>query len=135
MTDTTMNNTNPMLDFAARMAEWDKERKATVAANRCALHETLSSLGVAEIVAEYDAYGDSGNIESVSISPEGFEMEESLNFRLRDFLWSVVYDLHPGFENNDGGDGEIRWNVEENKIDVDHRERFTDYNSYSHEGV
>jgi hypothetical protein len=50
-------------------------------------------------------------------------------------LWDVVYDLHPGFENNDGGDGEVEWDVSADKMQIEHRERFTDYNSYSHEGV
>ena len=55
--------------------------------------------------------------------------------QLCDLLWNIVYGLHPGFENNDGGFGEIEWDIAADSITIEHNQRFTDYNSYSHEGV
>jgi hypothetical protein len=55
--------------------------------------------------------------------------------QLCDLLWNIVYGLHPGFENNDGGFGDIEWDIAADSITIEHNERFTDYNSYSHEGV
>ena len=122
-------------DLSGELARWSQERKARLATERKVLRETLTSLGVMRIEARYDGYGDSGNVEEIVLTPEAVTLEDGLHTKLADFLWSVAYDLHPGFENTDGGDGEITWDLTENKIDLEHRERFTDYNTYSHEGV
>ena len=40
----------------------------------------------------------------------------------------MAYALNPGFENPDGGDGEVIWEINTDKIHIEHREWFTDYN-------
>lgn len=40
----------------------------------------------------------------------------------------MAYALNPGFENPDGRDGEVIWEIDTDKIHSEHRERFTDDN-------
>lgn len=47
----------------------------------------------------------------------------------------MAYALHPGFENNEGAQGEFEWDVTEDKINIEHREFYTEYNDYSHEDL
>lgn len=119
----------------AKMSQWEEERKQQTAAERIVLLAELKAVGITQVDAYYDGCGDSGNVDCTSFKPEGIKLSANLDMRLCDFLWSVAYNLHPGFENNDGGCGEITWAIETDVIDVEHQERFTDYTDYSHEDV
>ncbi len=128
----------PMIDAIDIMAfiEKDKlERDARNAKDRAVLHAFLQSKGVTRVDAQYDAYGDSGNVEAITFTPDSVMIEAAQEEALRDFIWSMAYALHPGFENNDGGDGEVVWEIDEDKIQIEHRERFTDYNLYTYEDL
>ena len=144
-----------MTDFMARLAERQAERDAENRVLRAELVAMLRDAGVETVTAHYDAYGDSGNIEEVVLLPEIPKVEpvaveaeadrpqEDADHRLTtadaskldDFLWSTVYGLHPGFENNEGGYGDISWDVCADGISIEHSDRFVDVNCYSHEGV
>jgi len=124
-----------MTEIMARVQEMNAQRAEATAAKRIEVKKTLEAHGITAVSAEYDAYGDSGNIESVRWEPKTKQLSPEVERCAADLLWDVVYDLHPGFENNDGGDGEVEWDVSADKMQIEHRERFTDYNSYSHEGV
>lgn len=144
-----------MTGFTARLAERETERDAENRVLRAELVAMLRDAGVETVTAHYDAYGDSGNIEEVVLLPELPKVElvaveaeadrpqEDADHRLTtadaskldDFLWSTVYGLHPGFENNEGGYGDISWDVTADSISIEHSERFVDVNCYSHEGV
>lgn len=119
-------------DLMAKMAA---ERKLSLQGARAEQLKTLTALNISQVDAKYDAYGDSGNIEDITVTPKGVELDDAQETTLSDFLWSVAYQLHPGFENNDGGYGELRWDITRDVIDVDHNERFTDCTSYIHEDV
>lgn len=128
----------PMIDAIDIMAFMEKdkaERDARNAKDRAVLHAFLQSKGVTRVDAQYDAYGDSGNVEDITFTPVTVMIETAQEEALRDFIWSMAYALHPGFENNDGGDGEVVWEIDEDKIQIEHRERFTDYNLYTHEDL
>jgi hypothetical protein len=128
----------PMIDAIDIMAFMEKdkaERDARNAKDRAVLHALLQSKGVTRIDAQYDAYGDSGNVKDITFTPVTVMIETAQEEALRDFIWSMAYALHPGFENNDGGDGEVVWEIDEDKIQIEHRERFTDYNLYTHEDL
>lgn len=130
--------TTPMIDAIDIMAFMEKdkaERDARNAKDRAVLHAFLQSKGVTRVDAQYDAYGDSGNVEDITFTPVIVMIETAQEDALRDFIWSMAYALHPGFENNDGGDGEVVWEIDEDKIQIEHRERFTDYNLYTHEDL
>ncbi|WP_171182071.1 DUF6878 family protein [Ruegeria sp. HKCCD8929] len=127
---TTINET------MQRMA---RERKDELAGKRTALLPKLRKLGIEQIEATYDGYGDSGNIEDVILFPEGVRGDAALEANqlegLEDFLWAVAYNLNPGFEINDGAYGEISWDLRTDRIDVSHSERFTDTRYSEHEDV
>lgn len=157
----------PAFDMAtlfAEMARMQAERAEEVRKIRADLLVSLREAGIDRVEAHYDAYGDSGNIEEVTLLPEPPEPElpepelsaaaevvppdgelslgephprlpDAIMSRLQDMLWSTVYALHPGFENNEGGYGDITWDLATDQIAIEHSERFVDVNSYSHEGV
>ena len=76
------------------------------------------------IVLLYEGYGDSGGIE---------EKPDKLPEEAEDFLWDLLVSHEGGFENNEGGRGEIHWDLVEDKITIDHVEFFTESNERSHE--
>lgn len=63
---------------------------------------------------EYSGYGDSG----------GPEMCTPDRTDLQDFLYSFVYSQHAGYENNDGGQGTVSWDLLHDVITVDHGANF-----------
>lgn len=152
--------------ITALIVERHQTRREENAAIRAGLLSVLVGAGIDRIEAHYDAYGDSGNIESVDLlrkvshAPlvEGTEiaaeassialeadsdlyqpvqgpLAETDMTRLEDFLWTMVYCLHPGFENNEGGYGDIVWDLPRDTIAIEHSERFVDVNSYSYEDL
>ncbi len=112
-----------------------RARKEQLAADRKVILEILRQAGIARVEARYDGYGDSGNIEDVTFEPAGVQLAAGPLEELKDFLWAVPYELHPGFEINEGGYGEVTWDLVADRIDVSHNERFTDTNHHEHEDV
>ena len=119
MTDLQMN-------FAETMAKWQAEREAANKAARSELLPLLRSLGITEVTAEYEGYGDSGNIEDVTVQPAGIALPDELRTKLGDFAWSVAYHQHPGFENNEGGYGTLTWDLRNDSITLDHADRYVE---------
>ena len=103
-------------------ADWaERERKAEEARQkeRAELKDLLRAKGVERVEAGYDGYGDSGNVNNVAVSPEKVEVKE-VETRLADFIWATAYNLNPGFEIDDGGEGTLTWDVAKDRIDVRH---------------
>ena len=117
-------------DRNAVQARWAQEREA----ERTTLAETLRGAGAARIVAHYDGYGDSGNVHGITVSPDSAEIGD-IKARLADFVWDVAYGLNPGFENNDGGEGTVTWDIAADRIDVDHANFYTERDEYLHKDV
>ena len=128
MTDLQMN-------FAETMAKWQAEREAANRAARGELLPLLRSLGIAQVTAEYEGYGDSGNIEDVTVQPAGIALPDDLCTKLGDFAWSVAYHQHPGFENNEGGYGTLTWDVTADSIALDHADRHVECSHSRDEGL
>ena len=107
--------TSATADWAAR------ERKAEEARQRerIELRDLLRTKGVERVEAGYDGYGDSGNVNHVAVSPTDVEVKE-LATRLADFIWAIAYNLNPGFEIDDGGEGTLTWDIGKDRIDVNH---------------
>ncbi len=127
--------TDPQINFAETMAKWQAERDAANKAARSELLPRLRALGVTEVIAEYEGYGDSGNVEDVVVTPDTITLTEELRRRVEDFGWDFAYALSPGFENNEGGYGELIWSLETDKIDVSHSNRYIETNTTEHEGL
>lgn len=127
--------TNLQTDFAARVAQWQAEREAALKTVRKDLRAQLRDLGVTEVTAEYEGYGDSGNVEDLSVMPAELKLPEDLRTKLEDFAWSVAYNQHPGFENNEGGYGTLTWDVVADGISLDHADRYVECSHSFDEGL
>lgn len=75
---------------------------------------------------EYSGYCDSGGVQSSSFS-EGDLPEGETSYE--EFLGDLVYQTHPGYENNDGAQGDVTWDLEEDKIVIEHGQNVTTVNS------
>ena len=122
-------------DFYAQMLEAQKRAAEERAITRTALLTELRALGVTKIEVQYEGYGDSGNVEDVSVTPDTITLSEEMRRRVEDFGWDFAYALSPGFENNEGGYGELTWALETDKIDVSHSNRYIEANTTEHEGL
>ena len=125
------------IDWTALEVKWQKEREAVAAERkleRVALLEVLRDKEVTNVEAGYDGYGDSGNVGEIDFSAKEANMDD-LQERLSDFIWGMAYGLHPGFENNDGGEGTFLWDVKTDRIDIEHANFYTERDEYCHEDV
>ena len=114
------------------METWAAKRDVENKRVRAVLLAQLRILGITEVSAEYEGYGDSGNVEDITLQPSGTALLSELSGQLEDFAWALAYQQHPGFENNDGGYGTLTWDLLKDSINLDHADRFVV--SY-HEGL
>ena len=122
-------------DFYTQMLEAQKRAAEQRVETRAALLFELRALGVTSIEVQYEGYGDSGNVEDVVVTPDAITLTEELRRRVEDFGWDFAYALSPGFENNEGGYGELTWVLETDKIDVSHSNRYIETKTTEHEGI
>ena len=87
---------------------------------RAALLTGLRALGVTSVEVQYEGYGDSGNVEDVTVQPAEVQLPEPLATEVGDFAWSLAYHHHPGFENNEGGYGTLTWDLRNDSVTLDH---------------
>jgi hypothetical protein len=73
-----------------------------------ALRERLTRLGVTAVTANFDGYGDSGQIEALAAEPPGVILDRQLSDELEDYLFGL---LPGGWENNEGGYGDFAVDV------------------------
>jgi hypothetical protein len=95
----------------------------------------MRALGVTRIEIQYEGYGDSGNVEDVTPIPATVKLAHGLNQRVETFGWDFAYALNPGFENNEGGYGSFEWNLETDKINVSHSNRYVESDTTDYEGL
>jgi len=82
---------------------------------RLMIDKLLGKFKETEVSITYAGSGDSGGIDVCSLDdPE-----------LNDFLFAVMWQLHAGYENNDGGGGTVTWDLVQDKITVDHGNYYT----------
>ena len=122
-------------DFYAQMLEAQQRAAEQRVVTRVALLSELRAVGVTKIEVQYEGYGDSGNIEDVVVTPDTISLSEELRRRVEDFGWDFAYALSPGFENNEGGYGELTWALEADKIAVSHSNRYVETDTTEHEGL
>ena len=116
-------------DFYAQMLDSQRHAAEQRVETRAALLTELRALGVTSIEVQYEGYGDSGNVEDVVVAPDTVTLTDELRRRVEDFGWDFAYALSPGFENNEGGYGELTWSLEVDKIDVSHSNRYIETNA------
>ena len=121
-------------EINARLERQREEARARLKVERAELLALLRGRNVEEIEACYDGYADSGNVGEITVNPAGLGIPD-IEERLKDFVWGVAYNLHPGFEINDGGEGTVTWDVVKDRIDVDHADFYTARNEHLHEDI
>jgi hypothetical protein len=140
--------------YLAHHAEQMRRLDECRPANMAALFDALATAGITHVIVTFDGGGDSGQIESVDASnadgavalpeadfayasPGEGEAFEHSAMSLKDAIEELAYDLlrdtHAGWENNDGAFGEFTFDVAARTISLDHNERYTAIESYSHE--
>ena len=122
-------------DFYAQILESQRRAAEQRVETRATLLSELRTLGVTNIEVQYEGYGDSGNVEDVVVNPDTITLTEDLRRRIEDFGWDFAYALSPGFENNEGGYGELTWAIQADQIDDSHSNRYIETNTTEHEGL
>lgn len=101
------------------------EQQKAFSARRPALLETLRAMVLTDelknpVILQYEGYGDSGGFEDVA---------SNVPDEVEDFLWDLLSQNEGGWENNDGGRGDITWDVNADKITIDHVQYYTESQS------
>jgi len=112
------------------MAKTKEEKQS----KRDMLMNYLDSIGVKRLVVHYSGSGDSGQTDDYTVEPknrselldEMFEEKSTLKEALDDFTWSEIENHEGGFYNNDGGYGEIIFDVKEKTITMAHNNYITE---------
>ena len=150
-------------DFMVQLAAQRSKRLERALANRRQIHVQLVLLGAAHVTCTYNGYGDSGDIEGITVfktfgepgTPAGEELDGwkehevklfvggdddpnakeamTLEKALEALFWDLLEATHPGFENNDGGQGEFEWDVATNELSLDHGDNYTETEHSAHE--
>ena len=92
----------------------------------------LQALGIEKVVGGYSGYGDSGDLHDLKcLGPEDkpVEIDDTLRQELVEFLYEYLPD---GYEINEGGQGDVTFDVTAMRVDIDHEENIIETKS-SHE--
>jgi hypothetical protein len=92
------------------------------------LFDTLKMYGIVQVIIHYSGAGDSGQTDDISIKPEKrdemldekMESGKTIREALDEFAWQGIEENEGGFYNNDGGDGQIIFDVKERTIKMEH---------------
>ena len=96
----------------------------------------LMASGVANVVAAYSGYGDSGAIDGVQYRDKsGVRVErDTIPSAMKEQLENVLYEVLPaGFEINDGGQGTLTLDVQTGRLTLQHQENEVVSNDSSRE--
>lgn len=140
--------------YLASHAEHLRRLEECRPANIAALFDALAAAGITTVVVTFDGYGDSGQVESIDArdaegdvslpetmieigAPGDGDATQHIAMPVREAIEELAYDLlrdtHAGWENNDGAFGDFTFDVAARTISLDHNERYTAIESYSHE--
>ena len=142
--------------YLAQRAAVDALTADILPRNKAAIFDALASANIQTVAVAFDGYGDSGQIESTTAhDATGAERElpnatvafhevafqgpttTMQSIRLDEAIAMLVFSLleqvHAGWEDNDGAYGEFTFDVATRSITLDYNERFTDSTNYQHE--
>jgi len=158
-----MTTDTPETDAQATVISWmaeyqDHNRRLAEArpANKDALFDALARAGITRVDVEFDGYGDSGQIESITVRASDAEAtlpDDRIDFlnpvrgladqversthtvteAIETLVYAFLQETHGGWENNDGAYGEFTFDVEKRTITLDYNERYTDSDHSFHE--
>ena len=81
----------------------------------------LRKFGVTKVTAKYAGYGGKGTIETVTFKPQPATFDDDLRRDVTSLMHKFASAANPGFEDDDGGFGEIHWRLDDDHIAVWHR--------------
>ena len=89
---------------------------------------------ITKVVAEYGGYHDSGNVEAMNyVNGSGETLVlPSADQRVADFIWNFVQTVHEGCEVDAGAEGIFTWEIDSDKISIQHEQRHVSTESYKH---
>ena len=119
------------IDWERRWKHEAEEKQKILRDAKAPILKALASLGVAKVVIAYDGEGDSGQVNDITattdkdaeVSLDAPYLETTLHEALDDLAWDCLTAYHVGFENNEGGEGDITINVADGVITIDHNDR------------
>lgn len=106
---------------------------------------------VTAITADYSGYGDSGSIDDPQITPSSaFDLnwlfdsvphpwhankllERNIGNVITNIFYQLLEQAHPGWEINDGSQGEFTWDIATDKITLEHGANYTSTEHFEHE--
>lgn len=123
--------------------------------NKTVVFTALAAHGITHVVVVFDGYGDSGQIEQIDAfsgeeradikhesvtlvrarwgSQETFTETMSLEGAIETLAYDFLERTHPGWENNDGADGEFTFDVVGQSVTLDFNAHYTASETYTHE--
>lgn len=129
----------PMPDWRALWAEEQKKREEAKKTARKELKRIAAELrakGITKLHCSYNGEGDSGGIQYTWYEKlDAFGPKDKKDFSEKDqeiieFLASEY--LPAGFENNDGGFGDVTFDLENAEITVEHSERIVETTDHTY---
>jgi hypothetical protein len=93
-----------------------EEMDAAVAALPAGLRQGLSRRGVRTVMALFDGYGDSGQLDELTVAPDNVELNTALKDKLEAFL---LGQLPGGWEINEGSFGSFTVEVATGRVVLD----------------
>lgn len=143
------------VDYLTRRAEYQARAEEARPANKTALFDALAAAGISQVVIDFDGYGDSGQIESISAyrgdetvelppgtigylaagwdNPEVEVSTMTVSQVAEEMAYDLLAQTHGGWEINDGAYGEFTFDVATRLISLDYNERYTTSEYFSHE--
>lgn len=121
-------------EFLKQYYKEQEERKKALPAKAAELRQKLLTLGVTSVAADYDGAGDSGQMNGVSWEPQTLQLPPGTEGDIEALFWDFLEAHHAGWENNDGGRGDFRWDITTGNFTLDHEDYYTESNATKHEG-
>jgi hypothetical protein len=145
-----MTETLTMLE---QMDRYNRLKRESQTEDRATVMAALKACGITKVVIRYDGYGDSGGVEECSV--EGGQGQESLAMPvqtaivdwplaekaihtapLREVLETLAMECvaadHDGWENNEGGSGDVTFDPVADTITVSHTENYIASQDFIH---
>lgn len=89
------------------------------------LLKKLRDAGITKVNVIYSGSGDEGFIDEINYTP--LEPDDAMHRDLDDFFWEEIIQMHhEGFHNNDGGYGDVVWDIATDTITLHHRDYIQD---------
>jgi hypothetical protein len=94
---------------------------------RAGLGAQLKQFGVKTVTAEYDGYGDSGQVGEPDYGSA--KVPEGLKAAVRDLFYDILEEYYAGWEINEGSFGHFEWDLKQDSIHLVHNARLESFDT------